>query len=71
MEGKGRFVYGLRGLADMLQISKGRALILTKGGKLDEATIMRGKRKRMYDVEKVLKLLTLSHCKTEGAENGN
>lgn len=63
MEEKKEFVYGHRGLAELLNISIDRAYLLTKAGRLDGATIMRGSRKRMYKVDKVLELLNLENLK--------
>lgn len=63
MEEQKKFVYGHKGLADLLNISINRAYLLTKNGQLDGATIMRGSRKRMYNADKVLELLTLENLK--------
>jgi len=54
------YVYGLTGLAELLSISKDAAFNLTKTGRIDSATIVRGSKKLMFDSRMVLQLLTKS-----------
>lgn len=70
MKEQRQFVYGLKGLSELLSISIDRAYLLTKTGKLDPATVMRGERKRMFDTGKVFEIMTLANLKKEGGKNG-
>jgi len=65
-----KYVYGLTGLAKLLSISKDAAFNLTKTGRIDSATIVRGSKKLMFDSRLVLKLLTKSELiAKEGGKN--
>jgi len=64
------YVIGLKGLATLLSISLDGAFKMAKSGKIDEAIVMRGTKKMMFDSELVFKLLTKSELiEKEGGKN--
>jgi len=64
------YVIGLKGLATLLSISLDGAFKMAKSGKIDEAIVMRGTKKMMFDSELVFKLLTKSELiAKEGGKN--
>lgn len=66
-------VTGLKGLADLLDLSLDRACHLANSGLIDSATIVCGAKKRLFNAPLVLELLTKTNleAKSEGGTNGS
>jgi len=64
------YVIGLKGLATLLSISLDGAFKIAKSGKINDAIVMRGTKKMMFDTDLVIKLLTKSELiAKEGGKN--